>query len=98
MATKDSKLQNLLKFSEYDKLQPKQKSTKKTEVGGFAVLEHHIVGKENQIDWIKKNLDKCGKKKIAKIYSLVEKCVYKEDKKEIESEEKTEEKSEETEK
>ena len=94
MATKDNKLQNLLKFSEYDKLQPKQKSTKKTEVGGFAVLEHHIVGKENQIEWIKKNLDKCGKKKIAKIYSIVEQGVEKTDKKELKTEEEKDEKTE----
>lgn len=93
MATKDNKLQNLLKFTEFDKLQPKQKSTKKTEVGGFAVLEHHAVGKEDQITEIKKNLEKCGKKTIAKIYKLVEKCVYKKETKEVE--EKTEEKSEE---
>lgn len=33
------KLGNLLKFSEYDHLQPKQKPTKYTEVGGYAVLE-----------------------------------------------------------
>jgi len=36
---KDSKIGNLLKFEEYDHLQPKQKPTKKTEIGGFAVLE-----------------------------------------------------------
>lgn len=34
-----AKIENLLKFEEYDHLQPKQKPTKKTEVGGFAVLE-----------------------------------------------------------
>lgn len=34
-----TKLNNLLKFTEYDHLQPKQKPTAKTEVGGFAVLE-----------------------------------------------------------
>lgn len=34
-----SKINNLLKFEEYDHLQPKQKPTKKTEIGGFAVLE-----------------------------------------------------------
>lgn len=33
------KINNLLKFEEYDHLQPKQKPTKKTEIGGFAVLE-----------------------------------------------------------
>jgi hypothetical protein len=37
--SKDSKLGNLLKFAEYDHLQPKQTPTKYTEVGGFAVLE-----------------------------------------------------------
>jgi hypothetical protein len=36
---KDSKIGNLLKFEEYDHLQPKQTPTKKTEIGGFAVLE-----------------------------------------------------------
>lgn len=33
------KINNLLKFEEFDHLQPKQKPTKKTEIGGFAVLE-----------------------------------------------------------
>lgn len=92
MATKDSKLQNLLKFSEYQNLQGKQKATKKTEVGGFAVLEHHIVDKDGQIEWIKKNLDKCGKKKVEKIYKLVEKCVYKTEKKEVEESDESESK------
>ena len=49
------KLQNLLKFTEYDHLQTKQKATKKTDVGGFAVLEKIAVGKDEQIEEIKKN-------------------------------------------
>jgi len=81
------KLSNLLNFKEYDNLQSKKKPTKKTEVGGFAVLEHHIVGKDDQIDFIKKNLENCGKKKIQKIYELVENCLAKKETKEKESEE-----------
>jgi len=34
-----NKINNMLKFTEYDNLQPIQKPTKKTEIGGFAVLE-----------------------------------------------------------
>lgn len=33
------KLNNLIKFTEYDHLQPKQKPTNRTEIGGFSVLE-----------------------------------------------------------
>jgi hypothetical protein len=93
------KLGNLLTFVEYDKLQGQQKSTKKTDVGGFAVLEHHAVGKDDQIDEIKKNLDKCSKKTIKKIYQLVEDSAYKKGKKELkEKESEKEEKAEEKEK
>lgn len=35
----NDKLGNLLKFTEYDHLQLKQKPTSRTEIGGFAVLE-----------------------------------------------------------
>lgn len=34
-----NKLNNMIKFTEYDHLQPKQKPTSRTEIGGFAVLE-----------------------------------------------------------
>ena len=51
-------LNNLLKFTEYDHLQPKQKPTKKTEIGGFAVLEEVSVK-----DLIKQAAAKCGKSK-----------------------------------
>jgi hypothetical protein len=91
---KDSKLQNLLKFTEYQNLQPKQKSTKRTEVGGFAVLEHHLEGDSaGQIKFIEENIKKCGKKRLQKIYHMVENCVIKKEKKE---KKKTEEKSSET--
>jgi hypothetical protein len=90
---KDNKLGNLLNIEEFDKLHGKQKPTKKTEIGGFAVLEHHIADMDGQIDFIKKNLENCNKKKIKKIYKLVEKCLYKKDKKETEKTN-TEEKSE----
>jgi len=78
MAKDKSKLNNLLDFSEYDNLQAKKKPTKKTEVGGFAVLEHHLEGdSEGQIKFIEENLKKCSKKKLLKIYHMVEKCVIK---------------------
>lgn len=87
------KIGNLLKFTEFDKLQPKQKATKKTEVGGFAVLEKHMEGdKEGQLKFIEEHLRECGKKKIFKIYMMVEKCVMKSEKKK--EEEKGEEKKE----
>jgi hypothetical protein len=93
------KLGNLLTFVEYDKLQGKPNPTKKTDVGGFAVLEHHAVGKEDQIDEIKKNLDKCSKKIIKKIYQLVEDSAYEKGKKELkEKESEKEEKAKEKEK
>jgi len=50
------KIGNLLKFTEYDHLQPKQTPTKKTEVGGFAVLE-------SKEELIAKLVKKTGKKK-----------------------------------
>jgi len=52
------KLNNLLKFTEYDHLQPKQKPTKKTEIGGFAVLEEVSVK-----ELIKQAAAKTGKTK-----------------------------------
>lgn len=79
---KENKMGNLLKFTEFTELQKKQKPTKKTEVGGFAVLEKIAVGKEDQIGEIKKNLDQCGKKKIARIYKMVAKCLEKKAEKE----------------
>lgn len=90
------KLNNMLGFKEYDALQGKKKSTKRTEVGGFAVLEHHLEGdSEGQIKFIEENLKKCSKKKLQKIYQMVEKCVIKgERKQKKESEKKSEEKSE----
>jgi len=53
-----SKINNLLKFEEYDHLQPHQKPTKKTEIGGFAVLEGYSVK-----DLIKLAAQKSGKTK-----------------------------------
>jgi hypothetical protein len=53
-----NKLNNLLKFTEYDHLQPKQKPTKKTEIGGFAVLEGISVKK-----LLKLAAEKTGKSK-----------------------------------
>jgi len=90
------KLNNMLGFKEYDALQGKKKATKRTEVGGFAVLEHHLEGdSEGQIKFIEENLKKCSKKKLQKIYQMVEKCVIKgERKQKKESEKKAEEKSE----
>ena len=52
------KLNNLLKFTEYDHLQPKQTPTKKTEIGGFAVLEEVSVK-----ELIKQAAAKSGKSK-----------------------------------
>lgn len=83
------KIGNLLKFTEFDKLQGKQKSTKKTEVGGFAVLEKIAVTKDEQIEEIKKALDTCGKKKIKKIYKMVAKSVEKEKEEETEETDET---------
>jgi len=79
---KENKVGNLLKFSEYDKLQSKQKPTKRTEVGGFAVLENITVDKEGQIADIKKNIEQCGKKKIKKIHQMITKSLEKRAKKE----------------
>lgn len=59
------KLGNLLKFTEYDHLQPKQKPTKYTEVGGFSILEGVSVK-----ELIKLAAQKSGKsKKELKNYS-----------------------------
>jgi len=52
------KINNLLKFEEYDHLQPHQKPTKKTEIGGFAVLEGLSVK-----ELIKMAAEKSGKSK-----------------------------------
>ena len=52
------KINNLLKFEEYDHLQPHQKPTKKTEIGGFAVLEGCSVK-----ELIKMAAEKSGKSK-----------------------------------
>lgn len=89
------KIGNLLKFTEFDKLQPKQKATKKTEVGGFAVLEKHMEGdKEGQLKFIEEHIKECSKKKIFKIYMIVEKCVMKKEKEEGKEKEKDGEKEE----
>lgn len=56
MATE--KLGNLLKFTEYDHLQPKQKPTSKTDIGGFAVLEGLSVK-----ELVKLAAEKSGKRK-----------------------------------
>ena len=68
----NDKLGNMLKFTEYDHLQPKQKPTSRTEIGGFAVLEGlsvkelmKLAAKKTGMD--KKELEKLSPKKLKKL-------------------------------
>ncbi len=70
-----NKLNNMLKFTEYDHLQPKQKPTGKTEIGGFAVLEGmsvkdllKLAALETGMD--KKELQKLSPKKLKKLAGI----------------------------
>jgi hypothetical protein len=60
---------NLLKFAEYDHLQPKQKPTKYTEIGGFSILEKMSVK-----ELIQKAAQVSGKskKELKNYYSSIE--------------------------
>lgn len=88
----NDKLGNLLKFTEYDHLQLKQKPTSRTEIGGFAVLEGlsikelmKLAAKKTGMD--KKELEKLSPKKLKKLIG------YKKEKK-VEVEEKDDDKDE----
>jgi hypothetical protein len=79
----DSKLGNLLKFTEYDHLQPKQKPTKYTEIGGFTILEGLSVKEllklaAEKTGKSKKELKKLTPKKLKKLCG--EQCEDKEEK------------------
>jgi hypothetical protein len=65
-------LHNMIKFSEFDHLQPVQKPTKKTEIGGFAVLEKMSIKDllkiaKNKTGQSKKELKKLSPKKLKKL-------------------------------
>lgn len=65
-------LHNMIKFSEFDHLQPVQKPTKKTEIGGFAVLEKMSVKDllkmaKNKTGMSKKELKELSPKKLKKL-------------------------------
>lgn len=93
---KDSKIGNLLKFEEYDHLQPHQKPTSRTEIGGFAVLEGMSVKElikmaAQKSGMSKKELKNMSPKKLKKIIGehkvKTGKPVEKEEKPEVQDEE-----------
>lgn len=78
------KLNNLLKFTEYNHLQSKQSPTKKTEIGGFAILEDASINDmiklaRKETGMSKKELAKLSLKKMKK---LIEKKKFKKERKE----------------
>jgi len=87
------KLNNLLKFTEYDHLQAKQSPTKKTEIGGFAVLEGASINDmiklaRKETGMSKKELAKLSPKKLKRL--IGKKKFKKERKEEVEAPDKME--------
>lgn len=66
------KLNNLLNFKEYDKLGCTKKITKRTDVGGDILMEHHKNTPDGKKSYIKQNLNGISDKLIDKIYNLIE--------------------------
>lgn len=74
------RINNLLKFTEYDHLQPKQKPTSRTEIGGFAVLESLSLGDflknlSEKTGLSKKELKKLSVKKLEKLAKENDVCI-----------------------
>lgn len=73
MKNKTDKLNNLLGFNEYDKLNNDiDKSTKRTEIGGDILKEHHLYTPEDQKEYILTNLDFISDDLVKTIYDLME--------------------------
>lgn len=74
MENKKNKLNNLLGFNEYDKLDRNDldKSTKRTEIGGDILKEHHMHTAEDQKEYILTNLDFISDDLVKTIYDLME--------------------------
>jgi hypothetical protein len=64
------KLNNLLKFDEYDHLQPKQKPTKYTEIGGYAINESYE-SRDEKILFIKTNIDEASNEFVDHIFKML---------------------------
>jgi hypothetical protein len=67
-----NKLNNLLKFTEYDNLSVNKDKTKRTDVGGDILKEHHMHTPEDQKSYIINNLEFVSDDLIKRIYDLIE--------------------------
>lgn len=68
----NKKLNNLLKFTEYDNLSINKDKTKRTDIGGDILKEHHMFTPEDQKGYIIENLDFISDDLIKTIYDLIE--------------------------
>jgi hypothetical protein len=66
------KLNNLLKFSDFDSLDNNKKSTKRTEIGGDILNEHHMTTKEDKTSYINDKINMVSDELIDTIYNLIE--------------------------
>lgn len=66
------KLKNLLNFKEYDKLSDDRQPTKRTDIGGDILKEHHMFDSDNQRGYIMDNLDFISDDLVKTIYDLME--------------------------
>jgi len=69
-----SKLNNLLDFNEYDKLSccDLKKPTKRTEIGGDILKEHHKTSVEGKLAYIINNLSDASPEMINSVYNMLE--------------------------
>lgn len=66
------KLNNLLSFKEHDKLTDTKKYTKRTQVGGDILMEHHLNSPVEKKIYIEENLDNISDELIDTIYNMIE--------------------------
>jgi hypothetical protein len=69
-----NKLNNVLGFDEYAKLGNDQlkKKTKRTEVGGDVLNEHHRTTREGKLAYVMDNLDQASDELIDSFYDMLE--------------------------
>lgn len=66
------KLNNMLKFNEYDKFEKLDGKTKRTEIGGDVLKEHHRTTRSGQLAYIVDNLDDVSDDLVTIIYDMME--------------------------
>lgn len=67
-----NKLNNLLSFKDHEGLKTYKKATKRTDIGGDVINEHHKTSISGKKTYIKNSLGTISDELVTKIYNLIE--------------------------